>query len=238
MMPCQSRFSRKSIDDIVKLVHDRMSATIKKCLGDNRMSITDERAKQAFSELESIIRELYSKELSPRLHRRARHEYRAVKRLQQLLRQRPDIIICQMDKTPGFYIGNTSTIGAKVQEYMATTKAYQEITDGHCPLADNLRATQTLLNYLFSQRAITKEQHNKLLPDLNQLELAHLHALPKVHKVKLFSFILLSSIYTFFCFFTAAHTNTTYCSWYQCTYFENVRIFESTVSTHLSRSCS
>jgi hypothetical protein len=203
LIPCQSRFSRKSIDDIIKFQYDRILTTIKKCLDDNRMSITDERAKQAFSELECIIRNLYSKQLSPRLRRRAQLEYRAVKRLQQLLRQRPDIIICQMDKNPGFYIGKASTIAIKVQEYMATTKAYQEITDGHCPLADNLRATQTLLNYLLNQEAITKEQHDKLLPNLNKLELAHLHALPKVHKVKLSFFFFSSLLYSFSSFFIA-----------------------------------
>jgi len=66
---------------------------------------------------------------------------------------------------------------------MNTTKAYKEITDGHCPLLDNLRAVQTLLDNLLQQKAITKDLYDKLYPKITKLELAHFHGLPKVHKV-------------------------------------------------------
>ena len=69
---------------------------------------------------------------------------------------------------------------------MIKTNAYQEITDGRCPLAENLRAVQTLLKYLVMKRVLTIQQHNKLSPDLNKLELAHYHGLPKPHKVTRF----------------------------------------------------
>ena len=45
---------------------------------------------------------------------------------------------------------------------MSTTKAYQEISDGHSPLVDNLRSVQTLLHYLLQQHAITKELYDRL----------------------------------------------------------------------------
>jgi len=190
--PCQNRFSRLSIEEIVQKEYKRISTTINKCLDQNRMSITDQRAKQAFSELEHIIYDSYSKPLSRKLRRRARREYKRVKRLQQLLRNRPDIIICRIDKSPGFYIGNATAITVKAQEYMDQTAAYQEITDGRSPLADNLRAVQNLLAHLVTQKCITKKQSDELLPNLNKLELAHFHGLPKLHKVKLFcSFIFL-----------------------------------------------
>ena len=69
---------------------------------------------------------------------------------------------------------------------MLKTKAYEEITNGRCPLADNLRAVQTLLDYLVAKNALTKNQHNQLSPKLNNLELGHYHGLPKPHKVNLF----------------------------------------------------
>jgi hypothetical protein len=62
-------------------------------------------------------------------------------------------------------------------------KAYQEIPDGHCPLAENLRAVTTLLHSLKSQGAITEQQHKQLSPNLSKLELAHLYFIPKPHKV-------------------------------------------------------
>ena len=46
---------------------------------------------------------------------------------------------------------------------MMTTKAYREITDGHSPLADNLRTVQTLLQNLLQQKAITKDIYDKTL---------------------------------------------------------------------------
>ncbi|CAF0856088.1 unnamed protein product [Adineta steineri] len=182
IIPCQSLFSRQTINELAKTDYNKISTKIKTCLGKNRMSISDERANKAFPELEKIIYDVYSKPLSRRLRRRAQREHRRVTSLQRLLRQRPDIMICRVDKSPGFYIGNAAIITGKVHEYMNNTAAYEEIIDGHCPLADNLRAVQNLLNYLVTQKAITKAQSDKLLPSLDKLELAHLHALTKVHK--------------------------------------------------------
>ncbi|CAF1666606.1 unnamed protein product [Didymodactylos carnosus] len=116
------------------------------------------------------------------MYRHAQREHKLVKHLQQLLQSRPDIIVLPIDKGKGFYIGSRASIEYKTQEYMDKTEAYKEITDGRCPLADSLRAVQTLLDYLVKQKTITKRQRNKLSPNLNNLELAHLHTLPKTHK--------------------------------------------------------
>jgi hypothetical protein len=123
--------------------YETISKIVKKCLDQNQTSITDERAKQAFSELEHIINDLYRKPLPRRLYRCARREYKKIQCLQKFLRSRSDIIICQIDKSPGFYLGDAATITLKAYEYMTNTKAYQEIVDGHSPLADNLHAIQT-----------------------------------------------------------------------------------------------
>jgi hypothetical protein len=137
--------------------YDIISNSIKKCLDDNRTSITDQRATQALTELEHLIYQLYRKPLSNKLYRRAQREYKQVKNLQKFLHSRPGIILCQIDKTSGFYIGDALTIELKAYEYMKTTKAYKQIaTDGHCPLTENLHAVQTLLQNLLQHNAITK----------------------------------------------------------------------------------
>jgi hypothetical protein len=201
-IPCQSKFSRRSKKKMINDAYETILTTVQKCLGNNQMSITDERAEKAFSELKHLMNDLYRKPLSPRLYRRARRQYKQVKSLQKFLRSRPDIIICQIDKSPRFYIGDAATIELKVYEYMATTKAYKEISENHSPLADNLHAVQTLLQNLLQQGAIDKDLHDKLCPKTNKLELAHLHGLPKVHKVcKFIFFSLLLHTLNFFLFF-------------------------------------
>jgi hypothetical protein len=75
----------------------------------------------------------------------------------------------------------------KAQEYMLKTQAYEEITNGRCPLADNLCAVQTLLDSFINKNVLTKKQRDQLSPKLNKLELGHYHGLPKPHKVSVFS---------------------------------------------------
>ena len=183
IIPCQSRFSRQSVDELVTQQYQSISTTVKNCLQDHRMSITDERAKHAFSALQCLLYELHSQPVPKNLLRRAKHEYKIVRTIQHLLRQRPDIVIRRTDKCKVFYIGKSDDFARKAEEYMLKTEAYEEITSGYCPLADNLRAVQTLLNYLLSRHALTKKQSQMLSPNLNKLELAHYHGLPKPHKV-------------------------------------------------------
>ncbi|CAF4147553.1 unnamed protein product, partial [Rotaria sp. Silwood1] len=70
-------------------------------------------------------------------------------------------------------IGKAIDFERKAEEYMLKTDAYQEIPDGHCPLADNLHAVKTLLDYLLGKHALTKNQYNQLSPNLKNLELGH-----------------------------------------------------------------
>jgi len=186
IIPCQSRFSRKPIDQIVTEQYKNISTIVKNCLKDHTMSITDERSKQAFQALEHLLYEFQSKKLSRKLDLRAQHEYKIVRSIRRLIRNRTDIVIRRTDKSKVFYIGNAAEFERKAEEYMLKTKAYEEITHGRCPLADNLRAVQTLLDYLVAKNALTKKQRNQLSPKLNNLELGHYPGLPKPHKVNLF----------------------------------------------------
>ncbi|CAF3553728.1 unnamed protein product, partial [Rotaria socialis] len=126
-------------------------------------------AKKAFQELQQTMKDLYSKPLPPKLYRRARREHRRMKRLQRLLHSRPDIIVRRIDKGEGFYFGKTLVMDSKTEEYMNKTEAYQEMIVDHSPLLDVLRSTES-------------RQRDKLIPNVNNLELAHLYSIPKVHK--------------------------------------------------------
>jgi hypothetical protein len=58
VIPCPSRFSRLSADQIVTQQYESILATVKNCLRDHWMSITDDRAKEAFDAL-NVIRNQY-----------------------------------------------------------------------------------------------------------------------------------------------------------------------------------
>ncbi|CAF4347784.1 unnamed protein product, partial [Adineta steineri] len=148
IFPCQSRFSRKPIDDIITEQYKNVSTIVKDCLQDNRISTTDQLAKQAFQALELIFHEYQSKNVPKKLKIRAQHEYKIVQYVQRLVRQRSDIVIRRTDKSKVFYIGKAADFERKAEEYMLKTEAYEEIKNGRCPLADNLHAVQTLFDYL------------------------------------------------------------------------------------------
>ena len=183
VIPCQNRLSSKSMGTITSEQYQNLCAIVKNCLKDHRMSITDERAKQAFQALGRLFDDYQQKKLSRKLQLQAQHEHRIVRSIQCLIRSQKDIIIRRTDKSKVFYIGKASDFAHKTEEYMLKTQAYQEIPSDHCPLADNLKAVQTLLEYLRTKNALTEKQCKQLSPKLNQLELGHYHALPKPHKV-------------------------------------------------------
>ena len=76
IIPCQCRLSRTPIDQIIAEQYQNVSTIVKDCLKDNRILITDQWAKQAFSALESIFKELQSRQISTRTRIRAQREYR------------------------------------------------------------------------------------------------------------------------------------------------------------------
>lgn len=191
--PCQSRYfysqqndHQQAIDEILQEQYENISTTVKQCLNDNCMSISDARSQQAFSRLEQIINELKVKKFSRKLGIRAKCEYKLVQSIQHLLRQQPDVIICRVDKTKTLYVGNRASIVTKAEEYMKKTEAYEEIANNHCPLADNLRVVNNILDYVKKSRRLTEKQCQQLKPKLNHLELAHFHGLPKIQKVNSF----------------------------------------------------
>jgi len=183
VLPCQSQFFHKSIDEFIDQQFENLSSVIKRCLQNNYMSITDERAKQAFTALKELLNKLYSKPISKTLLRKARRHLLVLQNLKRLLKDRPDIVIRRTDKCKVFYVGRVDDFTRKTEEYMSKTEAYEEMKINRSPLSDILQAIQTLLNYLFSKNVLNKKQCQYLSPNLNQVELAHYHGLPKPHKV-------------------------------------------------------
>jgi arginyl-tRNA--protein-N-Asp/Glu arginylyltransferase len=183
IIPCQSRLLHPSIDSLVKEHYQTLLNTVQNCLKDNRMSISDERAQQAFSELQNIVHELHVRKLHRKLGIRAQNEYALVRSMRRLIQNRPNIIVRRTDKSKVFYIGKTDDFLHKATEHMIKTNAYEEIQNDKSPLQNNFKSVKMLLDFLFKHNIINKEQRNRLLPKMNELELAHLHFIPKPHKV-------------------------------------------------------
>ena len=183
VIPCQSRFSRLSVDQWISRQLERLSSVVKNCLRDHQMSVMDDRAKQAFSALQELLKQSYSKTIPVKLWKRMTQEWKVLRRFLRMLKNRPDILIRRTDKCKVFYIGRADDFARKTEEYMSKTEAYEELTHGRCPLAEIIHAVQSLLNYLFSKNALTRKQCQMLCPKAGQLELAHYHGLPKPHKV-------------------------------------------------------
>ncbi|CAF3719291.1 unnamed protein product [Rotaria sp. Silwood1] len=182
IIPCQTLLSSKSMEQHVSEQYQSISTTIKNCLRDHRIPTSDKRAKEAFLALQHILLELQLKKVPRTLERRAKHENKIVQSIQCLLRNRPDIVVRRTDKSKVFYIGKATDLARKAEEYMLKTNAYQEITNGRCPLSDMLYAVQKLLSNLVRQKAITIQQFKKISPKTMDLELGHYHGLPKPHK--------------------------------------------------------
>ncbi|CAF1166874.1 unnamed protein product [Adineta ricciae] len=109
-------------------------------------------------------KELY--DLSGHLNIRARYEHALLKNIRRLIDKQPHAIVRRTDKTA----------------YMTIINAYEVFSDGKSPLHNSLTAVQTLLGALLQEKVIDKKLCSKLLPKMNNLELAHFHFIPKPHK--------------------------------------------------------
>jgi predicted transcriptional regulator len=180
--PCQSRFSRRSIDEIIEQEYKKLQQRISDNLFNYCMKSSDQRAIEHFASLKQLLQRLYTTSLSRRVAARAQFNHNMVKSIQRRLKQ-SNIIVRSTDKSKVFYFTSTSDFERKAHQYMTRTNAYQEITSGRCPLADDLNTVTTLLDSLFKNGRITKDQLKQMQPNIHKLELAHLYFIPKTHKV-------------------------------------------------------
>ncbi|CAF4294951.1 unnamed protein product, partial [Rotaria sordida] len=61
ILPCHSRFSRQSIDDIVNEQYKTLRSIVQDCLDDHRVQLIEPRQKEGFPCLKRILYELQSK---------------------------------------------------------------------------------------------------------------------------------------------------------------------------------
>ena len=181
--PCQSQFSKKTKEERMNEQYQALLNVIKKCLGDNSVSASDQRAQQAFSELQQLHHHLHMKKLPHRLGIRAKRECSLVKSIQRLINRQPHIVVRRTDKSKVFYIGRMEDFLKKAMDYMVKTEAYTEILSNESPLQQNYNRVKTTVETLWKNKIIDRQQQNRLLPQLKTLELAHLHFIPKPHKV-------------------------------------------------------
>ncbi|CAF3946577.1 unnamed protein product, partial [Rotaria magnacalcarata] len=180
--PCQSRFSRKSLDEIVDDEFKNIMSKTTACLGDHHTSASDEHAKEFFRLIKTRLYELHSAPLSHKLMARATHENQLVLSIQRKLKK-TNAIIRRTDKSKIFYICSTKEFEQKAIDYMKKTGAYQEITNGINPLGNIRLLITNLLNNLKEKKSITIEQWKNMLPNRRNCELPHLYFIPKAHKI-------------------------------------------------------
>ncbi|CAF1985491.1 unnamed protein product [Rotaria magnacalcarata] len=84
--PCQSRFSKKSLDEIVDNEFQTIRSKTTACLGDHYTSASDEHAKEFFHLIKTRLYEFRSAPLSHKLMARAKHENQLVFSIQRKLK--------------------------------------------------------------------------------------------------------------------------------------------------------
>jgi hypothetical protein len=131
---------------------------------------------------------LYTTPLPNKLQIRAQYERRMIRTIQRQLK-RSNTILRSTDKSKVFHLGSCEDYHRKALEYMAKTNAYKEISSGINPCLDHLRATLSLIDPLLKKKEAIdlKLWKNKMRPNPQTVELAHLYFIPKPHKVRLSS---------------------------------------------------
>ncbi|CAF1448651.1 unnamed protein product [Rotaria sordida] len=180
--PCQSRFFHKEpIKKIIDEEYKRLHTENCKNLTKYTFKTDDTRATEYFSEVKHLLEQLYTKPLPKKLKANARYIYKMITSMQRKLRK-ANITVGQTDKSKLFFFIDTQEYEEKVKNYMNKTNAYQEITSGICPLADDLHLVTLLLDHLRERKEIIDEQYKQMYPNLQTLELAHIYFNLKVHK--------------------------------------------------------
>lgn len=181
---CQSRFSHLPIDTIIEREYQQLKEAFKNGFNQNCMLATDARSMEFFVAIKNLLRQLYTKKLSPRLFARARHDYQMVMSIRYIQKKR-NIVIQKTDKSKVFHLASAASYHEKALQYMAKTNAYKEIESGLNPCMDHLRQVLTLIDSLMKKKAINMKIWKQYMrPNVDTVELAHLYFLPKPHKVK------------------------------------------------------
>ncbi|CAF0985688.1 unnamed protein product [Rotaria sordida] len=184
--PCQSRFYKKEKKEkIIDNEYKNIIHTITEFFRQHRYCISEKRINEFSIDLKNLLQRLYTKKLSRKLSVRAKREHKLMMNIRRYLRKYQQVILRRTDKSKVFHLGDANDYQRKVLEYMQETEAYEEITSGISPLAENLEQVTSLLNRLYhaEKPLITKKQYEAMYPKENETELAHLYFIPKPHKI-------------------------------------------------------
>ncbi|CAF1552263.1 unnamed protein product, partial [Rotaria sp. Silwood1] len=110
-------------------------------------STRDTLAMEYFAVIKNLLQQLYTKPIPKKLERHARYMYKMIKSMQRQL-CKANIAVSQTDKSKLFFFIDPHKYEEKIKSYMTKTNAYQEITSGVYPLADDLHSVLTLLDDL------------------------------------------------------------------------------------------
>ncbi|CAF1565624.1 unnamed protein product, partial [Rotaria sordida] len=131
-------------------------AVFEKDLTKNCISASDQRAKDFFTDIENLLRRLYTNILPPKLLARAQYEHRIMKSTRRQLKK-SNVIIRITDKSKVFHLGSVQDYHEKALQYMQDTNAYREITSGINPCHDHVQTVLALIDPMLKKREINLE---------------------------------------------------------------------------------
>ena len=85
IVPCQSRFSRTSIDQIITEQYQSIPTTTENCLREHGIPMTNQSTRESFQKVQTNLHQLESKKVSKLQQKRAQYEYRIVHSIQHVL---------------------------------------------------------------------------------------------------------------------------------------------------------
>ena len=85
IVPCQSRFSWTSIDQIITEQYQSIPTTTENCLCEHGIPITNQSTRESFQKVQTNLHQLESKKVSKLQQKREQYEYRIVQSIQHVL---------------------------------------------------------------------------------------------------------------------------------------------------------
>ncbi|CAF1448082.1 unnamed protein product, partial [Adineta steineri] len=149
----------------------------------NCTSSSNQQAKEFFTDVNNLLRRLYTTPLSPKLFTRAQYEYRLVKSTRRKIKK-SNVIIRPTDKSKVLHLGSATDYQKKALQYMHETNAYREITSGINPCDEHLQKVLAVIDPMLKNGEINlKLWKQSMRPHINTTELAYLYTIPKPHKI-------------------------------------------------------
>ena len=173
------------METIIAREYRQVVGPIRTGLSENCVSATDQRAKDFFTAVETVLREVYQKSLPRRLQRQTQRDHRMVTSIQRVLKKR-NIILRKTDKSKVSHLASAKIYHQKALDYMSKTNAYREIPDGQNPCMQHLERVKGLIDPMLKNKSINlKLWKSNMYPNADRIELAHLYFIPKPHKVRI-----------------------------------------------------